>query len=76
MDASPLPGTHRSYWIESTPAAPYPSLKGTVKADVAVVGGGIVGITAALLLKEAGRSVVLLEAGRLAEGSAATPAPR
>ena len=37
-------------------------------ADVAVIGGGIVGITTALLLQEAGARVVLLEAGRLAGG--------
>jgi glycine/D-amino acid oxidase-like deaminating enzyme/nitrite reductase/ring-hydroxylating ferredoxin subunit len=36
-----------------------------LKADVAVVGAGIVGLTAALMLARAGRSVVLLEAERL-----------
>ena len=64
-----LPGLHGSYWIDSTPAFAWPRLQGTVKADVAVIGGGIVGLTAALLLKEAGRSVVLAEAGRLAAGA-------
>ena len=33
-----------------------------MEADVAVIGGGIVGITTALLLQEAGTRVVLLEA--------------
>ena len=42
--------------------------RANVDADVAVIGGGIVGITTALLLQEAGRRVVLLEAGRLAGG--------
>lgn len=63
-----LPGTHRSYWIDSTPATSYPALGGEVKVDVAVIGGGIVGITCALLLKEAGGTVALLEADRLAAG--------
>jgi glycine/D-amino acid oxidase-like deaminating enzyme/nitrite reductase/ring-hydroxylating ferredoxin subunit len=45
-----------------------PELEGDVRADVAVLGGGIVGITTALLLKEAGVRVVLLEADRLAAG--------
>jgi glycine/D-amino acid oxidase-like deaminating enzyme/nitrite reductase/ring-hydroxylating ferredoxin subunit len=45
-----------------------PELDGPVSADVAVIGGGMVGITTALLLMEAGANVVLLEAGRLARG--------
>jgi glycine/D-amino acid oxidase-like deaminating enzyme/nitrite reductase/ring-hydroxylating ferredoxin subunit len=58
-----------SVWIDSEPEQPeHPSLSGDVHADVAVIGGGIVGITAALLLREAGVRVVLLEADRLARG--------
>ena len=45
-----------------------PRLEASVDADVAVLGGGIVGITTALLLQEAGARVVLLEADRLARG--------
>ncbi|HEV7773737.1 MAG TPA: FAD-dependent oxidoreductase [Conexibacter sp.] len=59
-----------SIWIDTAPAPPLrPQLDGDVRADVAVIGGGIVGITTALLLAEAGASVVLLEAGRLAGGT-------
>jgi glycine/D-amino acid oxidase-like deaminating enzyme/nitrite reductase/ring-hydroxylating ferredoxin subunit len=36
--------------------------------DVAVVGGGITGVTSALLLKDAGRSVAVLEARELGSG--------
>jgi glycine/D-amino acid oxidase-like deaminating enzyme/nitrite reductase/ring-hydroxylating ferredoxin subunit len=58
-----------SLWIETGPRQPgFPRLDGDVHADVAVVGGGIVGITTALLLREAGASVVLLEADKLARG--------
>lgn len=39
-----------------------------ITADVLVVGAGITGITAATLLKEAGRSVVLVDAGAVAGG--------
>ena len=39
-----------------------------MRADVAVLGGGIVGITTALMLQETGARVVLLEADRLAGG--------
>jgi glycine/D-amino acid oxidase-like deaminating enzyme/nitrite reductase/ring-hydroxylating ferredoxin subunit len=58
-----------SVWVATGPAQPeYPELDGAVRADVAVVGAGIVGITTALLLAEAGARVVLVEAGRLAHG--------
>ncbi len=46
----------------------HPSLDEHVHADVVVIGGGIVGITTALLLNEAGIDVVLLEANQLARG--------
>ena len=59
-----------SVWVDTAPdPPPHPPLDGDVRADVAVIGGGIVGITTALLLAEAGASVVLLEAGRLAGGT-------
>jgi glycine/D-amino acid oxidase-like deaminating enzyme/nitrite reductase/ring-hydroxylating ferredoxin subunit len=66
-----VPTTRReSVWVDTGPhPAPHPRLDGEVRADVVVIGGGIVGITSALLLAEAGASVVLLEAGRLAGGT-------
>jgi glycine/D-amino acid oxidase-like deaminating enzyme/nitrite reductase/ring-hydroxylating ferredoxin subunit len=58
-----------SVWVETGPAQPeFPELEDQVRADVAVIGGGIVGITTALLLTEAGARVVLLEADRLVHG--------
>jgi len=60
---------HESVWIDSGPAQPeLPQLARPARADVVVLGGGIVGITTALALQEAGRKVVLVEAGRLARG--------
>ena len=55
-----------SLWIDTTPSTKYPSLKGELTADVAIVGGGITGLTAAYLLAKAGQSVVLVEKGRIA----------
>jgi glycine/D-amino acid oxidase-like deaminating enzyme/nitrite reductase/ring-hydroxylating ferredoxin subunit len=55
-----------SLWIDTTPATHYPSLHGNVEADVAIVGAGITGITAAYLLAKAGQSVVLVDKGRMA----------
>ena len=49
----------------------YPSLRGPYKADVAVVGGGLTGMTTALWLCRAGLRVALLEAETLACGATA-----
>ncbi|MCT8337509.1 FAD-dependent oxidoreductase [Methanoculleus sp. Afa-1] len=64
-----LPGKAESYWMETTAAeTPHPSLPGNLETDVAVVGGGIVGITAAVLLKQAGYAVALIDGDRVAGG--------
>jgi ribulose 1,5-bisphosphate synthetase/thiazole synthase len=51
-----MPGfvENRTYWTETAETTSFPELAGDVKVDVAIVGGGIVGITAARLLKDAG----------------------
>ncbi len=63
-----LVGRHQSFWIATTGETSYPPLMGNVAVDVAVVGGGIVGLTTALMLKEAGRTVAVVEAGRVVKG--------
>lgn len=63
-----LPGQHTSLWIGTTPQTNYPSLGNDMAVDVAVIGGGIVGLTTALLLKRSGASVAVLESKRIAEG--------
>jgi gamma-glutamylputrescine oxidase len=60
----------RSYYLAtSTPAERFAALSGPVEADVAVVGGGATGLSAALHLREAGLSVALLEGGRIGWGA-------
>jgi glycine/D-amino acid oxidase-like deaminating enzyme/nitrite reductase/ring-hydroxylating ferredoxin subunit len=58
-----------SYWASSAPGPAYPALEGDLDCDVAVVGGGIVGVTAALRLQEEGAKVALLEARRIGAGA-------
>jgi glycine/D-amino acid oxidase-like deaminating enzyme/nitrite reductase/ring-hydroxylating ferredoxin subunit len=55
-----------SIWIDTTPSTAYPSLHENLTVDVAIVGGGITGITAAHLLAKGGRSVALVDKGRIA----------
>src|SRR5690606_30604372 len=57
-----------SYWIQSAPGDRYPARTGDLDVDVAVIGGGIAGLCTARELARAGRSVAVLEAGRIAAG--------
>src|SRR4051794_433830 len=65
---SQLTGKPTSYWIDSAPATAYPALDRDLRVDVAIVGAGIVGVTAALLLKPQGAKVALIEGGSVAGG--------
>ena len=58
-----------SLWVDTTGDAGYPRLDRPLSVDVAVLGGGIVGITTALFLKRAGMTVALVEARRLCHGT-------
>ncbi|HQD91573.1 MAG TPA: FAD-dependent oxidoreductase [Syntrophomonadaceae bacterium] len=66
-----LPEVPSSFWMDSTKINNYPQLKEDLKVDIAIVGGGIVGITTAYLLKQAGVSVVVLDADRILQGTTA-----
>ena len=54
-----LPGKPESCWTATAPKTAYPKLVGSRTADVVVVGAGMVGVTAAYLLSEAGLSVTV-----------------
>jgi glycine/D-amino acid oxidase-like deaminating enzyme/nitrite reductase/ring-hydroxylating ferredoxin subunit len=58
-------GRPTSVWNDNVSITDYPELAGEVDVDVAVVGGGIAGVTTALLLKLSGKRVALLEARRV-----------
>ncbi len=52
------------YWEDSSSMPRYPALGRDIAVDVAVIGAGITGLTAAYLLKRAGRSVAVIDRGR------------
>ena len=58
----------RTLWTDTAPPLPCPRLQGEARADVAVVGAGIAGLTAAWLLQRSGRRVAVVEAGEVACG--------
>ena len=58
-----------SVWRATAPQTGYALLQSDVSTDVLIIGGGITGVTLALLLAQQGRSVVLLEADAVGSGS-------
>ena len=57
-----MEGRHVSLWLDASgPRTGYPPLDGDRRVEVAVVGAGITGLTAALLLARAGRSVAVVD---------------
>jgi glycine/D-amino acid oxidase-like deaminating enzyme/nitrite reductase/ring-hydroxylating ferredoxin subunit len=62
-----------SLWLDTAPAAAgFPALDGEVRVDVAVLGGGIAGVTTALLAKRTGARVAVLEAREVGSGVTGT----
>lgn len=54
-----------SYWNATADAPVHPALSGDVGVDVAIIGGGIVGVTTARYLKDRGIKVAVIEARRV-----------
>lgn len=75
MANSRLSGTVGSFWRATAVSPGYPALGGKIETETVIVGGGIVGLTAAYQLALEGRSVVVLEGlsigGQVTGGSSA-----
>ena len=63
-DTTPLPATYQG----AAPPLNLPPLQGALRADVAIVGAGFTGLSAALHLAQEGCSVVVLEAREVGWG--------
>ena len=57
-----------SLWISGTKKTNYQTLEKDEKADVCVIGGGIVGAITAYLLTKKGLNVIVLEKDKLCMG--------
>lgn len=58
-----------SIWKDKAEETSFSPLRQDITADVAIVGGGITGLTAAYILSRAGKKVAVLEARKIGEGS-------
>src|SRR4051794_33359326 len=58
-----------SIWQASSAPLAFSALKGDLSAEILVIGAGITGATAALLLAQAGRKVIVVEAGTVGDSS-------
>jgi gamma-glutamylputrescine oxidase len=70
MTSGPLvsPLSTRPYWLDVA-ARGYPRLEGDERVDVAVIGGGVTGLSCARALAEAGLRVRVLEARQVGSGA-------
>ena len=60
---------HESAWLAGVDRPERLPLATSIRADVVVVGGGITGLTTALMMQRAGRQVALIEADRIGSGT-------
>ncbi|UGQ48573.1 FAD-dependent oxidoreductase [Massilia endophytica] len=58
----------RSVWMDTAAVPSFPPLQGEVHSDVCVIGAGIAGLTAALLMLKEGRSVTVIDAAGVGAG--------
>lgn len=67
--SAPRPADSTPVWFTRARPGPFPPPAPRTTCDVAVVGAGVAGLLTALLLARAGRSVAVLEARRIGDGT-------
>lgn len=60
---------HNSVWTDNIKLPEFRKLKGNVKTDVLIIGGGLCGILCAYFMKNAGVNYILVEGDRIASGN-------
>jgi glycine/D-amino acid oxidase-like deaminating enzyme/nitrite reductase/ring-hydroxylating ferredoxin subunit len=68
-ESKALPQFPEPYWREDIDFPKFPKLEENLQVDVGIVGGGIVGITAAYLLSKQDFKVALIDAGNILNGT-------
>ncbi len=71
LTANDRPGQYPPSWYAASATAPgpYPAAEGEISCDLAIIGGGYTGLSAALHAARAGLEVALLEANRVGSGA-------
>lgn len=69
MACSDMASSHDTTWTIGINKAKFMKLKGDLAVDVAIVGGGITGVTLAYMLSSEGKRVALIEQGELFSGA-------
>src|SRR4051794_26916296 len=68
MNAVETTSAQHSLWLDGADGTRHPALDDDLDVDVVVLGGGITGLTTALLCRLDGARVAVLEADRVAGG--------
>ena len=58
-----------SIWIENVVRPAFPTMPGSLKTDVLIIGGGMAGLLCAHMLKKAGVDCILVEAKKICDGT-------
>jgi len=66
---APTTSAAESLWLDTAPPGGHRPMDGDLEVDVAVLGGGIAGVTTALLLKQDGARVAVIEAHEVGSGA-------
>ncbi|TSB47442.1 FAD-dependent oxidoreductase [Alkalicoccobacillus porphyridii] len=69
MRANQIPRSPDSIWLTEASQSTFPKLEQDLEVDVAIIGAGTTGVTAAYLLSQAGLGVALIEANHVLHGT-------